>query len=159
MTLHVYRLAKRKYRRDLWNGVGGTFADGRWTARGRPVVYAAGSISLAVLEFTVHYKRRGWIPATVLGRADIPDRVTLATIATERLPAEWRNPEPPVALREIGNDWLTRGEAAILRVPSAIVPEEHNFLLNPAHPDFGLVTTHVATDFSFDRRLARVRRS
>jgi RES domain-containing protein len=159
VTLHVYRIAKRKYRQDLWDGVGGRFADGRWTLRGHPVVYAAGSISLAMLEFAVHYKRRGWIPAAVLGRAQISEHMKIETVTVDQLPADWRNPEPPRKLRKIGDDWLTRGEAAVLRVPSAIVPEEQNFLLNPAHQDFRLVTIHPATDFLFDRRLARVRRS
>jgi RES domain-containing protein len=111
-----------------------------------------------MLEFAVHYKRRGWIPATVVGRAEIPEHMKIETITVDQLPTDWRNPEPPRTLRETGNDWLTRSEAAVLRVPSAIVPEEQNYLLNPAHEDFQLVTTHPATDFLFDRRLARVRR-
>lgn len=158
MTIHVYRLAKRKYRGDLWDGAGGMFAHGRWTVRGRPVVYAAGSIALAVLEYTVHYKRRGWIPPTVLGRAEIPDGIAIAAITQEQLPADWRDPEPPETLRELGTDWMVRAEAAVLRVPSALVPEEPNFLLNPAHPNFKLITNSPAVDFVFDRRLARTKR-
>lgn len=156
--MHVFRLAKRKYRRDLWDGVGGMFADGRWTRRGHPVVYAAGSIALAVLEYTVHYKRRGWIPATVLGRAEIPDSIDVAAVTTEQLPGNWRDPEPPEALRELGDRWLARAEYAVLRVPSALVPEEPNILLNPAHPDFERITKSAAVDFLLDRRLARAKR-
>lgn len=160
MTLRVYRISKRKYREQLLSGEGGMYADGRWTSRGRRVVYTAGSISLAILEFTVHYKRRGWVPASVLGRLDIPDDVEVGAISMDRLPDDWRNPkQPPKALREIGDDWLRQGRAAVLKVPSAIVPEEDNFLLNPAHADFRFITTHSVTDFIFDGRMVRSRQS
>lgn len=160
MTFRVYRIAKRKYRRDLLSGEGGMFADGRWTSRGRRVVYTAGSISLAILEFTVHHKRRGWVPASVLGQIEIPDAVEVGTVALDRLPSDWSNPkQPPQALRDIGDDWLRRGSCPVLKVPSAIVPEESNFLLNPSHPDFPLIAVHSVTEFIFDGRLVRSRQA
>lgn len=159
MTLRVYRIVKRKYAPAILSGTGGLYAHGRWTSRGRPVVYTAGSISLAMLEFTVHYKRRGWVPASMLGRIDIPRSVDVEAVVSAGLPAEWRNArQPPKELRDIGDGWLERGENAVLRVPSAIVPEEHNFLLNPAHSDFGLARVYSVSDFIFDGRLVRTRR-
>jgi RES domain-containing protein len=158
VILAAYRIVKRKYREDLLSGAGGMYADGRWTSRGRPVVYTASSISLAILEFTVHYKRRGWAPACVLGHVDIPDELRVETVDIIRLPPDWRNPQPSKELREVGDDWLRRSRAAVLRVPSAIVPEENNLLLNPSHPDFGFITVRSVTDFVFDRRLARTAR-
>src|SRR5580658_4933986 len=104
--------------------------------RGRPVVYSSASISLAVLEYTVNYRRRGWVPATVLGRAVVPADVRVKAISIGELPANWFAASPPPQLQSIGGEWLERAETAVLKVPSAIVIEELNYLLNPLHPAF-----------------------
>jgi len=157
VTLTVFRLGKHAYRAQLFNGQGGLFASGRWTPRGRPVVYTSASISLAVLEYTVNYRRRGWVPATVLGRATIPSGVRVQAVSAEDLPANWYAADPPMELQKIGGEWLERGETAVLKVPSAIVVEEWNYLLNPLHADFGKLTFGAPKVFSFDRRVARSR--
>lgn len=158
MTLAVYRITKERYRDQVFAGLGGIYAPGRWTRRGRPVVYTSQSISLAVLEYALNYKRNGWLSASVLGRAVIPDDVNVEPVAVSELPDNWRHPDAPVALREIGENWLRRAETACLRVPSAIVPEESNYLLNPRHPDFTKLTIGFPEPFNFDRRLARTRK-
>jgi RES domain-containing protein len=155
VTTAVYRITKDRYRDQVFSGLGGLYAYGRWTPRGRPVVYTSQSISLAVLEYALNYKRHGWLPASVLARAIIPDEVNFESVSTSGLPDNWRDPDPPTELREIGENWLRRAEAACLRVPSAIVPEESNYLLNPRHPDFDKLTIGPAEPFNFDRRLAR----
>ena len=131
----------------------------RWTPRGRPVVYTSQSISLAVLEYALNYKRHGWLPAAVLARATIPDDVTVESVAAAALPESWRDRDPPQALRDIGEDWLRRARTACLQVPSAIVPQESNYLLNPAHPHFDKLTIGAVEPFNFDRRLERARKS
>ena len=158
MTIAVYRITKERYRDQVFAGLGGLYAYGRWTRRGRPVVYTSQSISLAVLEYALNYKRHGWLPRSVLGRAIIPDDVSIESISTPALPDEWRDSDPPAALRDIGEDWLRREKTACLRVPSAIVPEESNYLLNPRHPDFDKLAIGLPEPFHFDRRLARSRR-
>lgn len=158
MTLTVFRLGKLAYRTQLFSGQDGLFASGRWTPRGRPVVYTSASIALAVLEYTVNYRRRSWVPATVLGRATIPSGVRVQTVSVEELPTSWYAADAPVELQKIGGKWLERGETAILKVPSAIVIEEWNYLLNPLHPDFGRLTPGAPKPFSFDRRVARSRK-
>jgi RES domain-containing protein len=141
----------------MFSGLGGLYAHGRWTPRGRPVVYTSGSVSLAILEYTVNY-RRGWVPASVLGRAIIPDSVLIDTVRSSDLPANWFTATPPAALQDIGEDWLERGATAILKVPSAVVPEEWNYLLNPQQADFRQIVVPPPEPFSFDRRLARTRK-
>jgi RES domain-containing protein len=158
VTLTVFRLGKHVYRAQLFSGQGGLFANGRWTPRGRPVVYTSASISLAVLEYTVNYRRRGWVPATVLGRATIPSSVRVKTVSAEGLPANWFAADAPPELQKIGREWLERGETAVLKVPSAIVVEEWNYLLNPLHADFGKLTLGIPKVFSFDRRVVRSRK-
>lgn len=159
MTIAVYRITKERYRDQAFAGLGGLYAYGRWTPRGHPVVYTSQSISLAVLEYALNYKRHGWLAASVLARATIPEEVNVESVSTSALPENWRDPDPPTALRDIGEYWLRRAQTACLRVPSAIVPEESNYLLNPAHPDFDKLTINAAEAFNFDRRLARARKS
>ncbi len=159
MTIAVYRITKERYRDQVFSGLGGIYAHGRWTPRGRPVVYTSQSISLAILEYALNYKRHGWLPASVLARATIPEDVRVESVAIAELPDDWRAPDPPRVMRKIGADWLRRAETACLRVPSAIVAEESNYLLNPHHPDFARLGMGVAEPGNFDRRLARARRS
>jgi RES domain-containing protein len=122
------------------------------------VVYTSASISLAILEYTVNYRRRGWVSATVLASATIPSSVRVRTVAAEELPANWYAADPPVELQKIGGEWLERGESGVLKLPSAIVVEEWNYLLNPLHPDFAKLNFDAPKTFSFDRRVARSRK-
>jgi RES domain-containing protein len=158
VTLTVFRLGKRAYRDQLFSGQGGLHASGRWTPRGRPVVYTSASISLAVLEYTANYRRRGWVPATVLGRAVIPANVRVDTISTGKLPANWFAAPSPPQLQILGGEWLERGETAVLKVPSAIVIEEWNYLINPLHADFRRFRVSKPQPFDFDQRVARSRK-
>jgi RES domain-containing protein len=113
---------------------------------------------LAVLEYTANYRRRGWVPATVLGRASIPAGVRIETVRPDDLPSRWFAADPPPRLQEIGGQWLRRGKSTVLQVPSAIVIEEWNYLLNPLHADFGKLSFSAPKAFSFDRRPARSRK-
>jgi RES domain-containing protein len=158
LTLTVFRLGKRAYRDQLFSGQGGQHASGRWTPRGRPVVYTSASISLAVLEYTVNYRQRGWVPATVLGRATIPASVRIETVSIGELPTNWFAASAPLQLQSLGGEWLERGATAVWKVPSAVVTEEWNYLLNPLHADFRKLRLSPATPFSFDQRLARSRK-
>jgi len=158
VTLTIFRLGKYAHRAELFSGQGGLYASGRWTPRGRPIVYTSATISLAVLEYTVNYRRRGWVPATVLGRVTIPATVRVETVAVDDLPPKWFAADPPPQLRGIGWDWFERGESAVLKAPSAIVIEEWNYLLNPLHADFKSFTCSQPEPFGFDRRLARAKK-
>ena len=157
MTLAVYRIGKLRYRDQLFTGLGGLYAHSRWVSRGHPVIYTSESISLAVLEYTVNYRRRGWVPASVLGSASIPTMVSIEAVKVIDLPRNWANAEPPSALREIGREWLERGASVALKVPSAVVIEEWNYLLNPQHADFKKLTFGEPRPYAFDRRLAKSR--
>jgi RES domain-containing protein len=87
--------------------------------------------------------------------AEIPDSLRVTTIRVEDLPARWRRYPAPEELAALGTDWAARRTSAALRVPSAIVPSEHNYLLNPAHADFARIRVGGARRFSFDPRLRR----
>jgi RES domain-containing protein len=84
---------------------------------------------------------------------EIPDDVAIREVGIAELPAEWRHQPAPPELRDIGTVWAESGEGAVLQVPSAVVPGEHNFLLNPRHPDFGRLGIGDPEPFAFDERL------
>jgi RES domain-containing protein len=113
---------------------------------------------LAVLEYTVNYRRRGWVPATVLGRATIPAGVSIASVSIDKLPGNWFAASAPLQLQTLGDEWLARGETAVLKVPSAIVTEEWNYLLNPLHADFRKLRLDKPQPFDLDQRVARSRK-
>ena len=77
----------------------------------------------------------------------------METLPRKKLPAEWRASPPGPATMQIGDQWVREARYLILAVPSAIVPGERNFLLNPAHPELGKLRRHKAVEFTFDHRL------
>lgn len=158
MTVTVYRFGKAKHANTLFSGIGGLYAAGRWTPRGQRVVYTSENASLAQLEYIVNYKNRGWVPSTVMAKAEIPDTVRIESVEMSTLPARWEKTPPPSSLRRIGRNWLKRAATACLRVPSAITPGEWNYLLNPAHDDFALIEFAKPSIFVLDARAVRARK-
>jgi RES domain-containing protein len=88
----------------------------------------------------------------------IPDDQQIAVFDQESLPPDWEEDPAPASLRDLGTNWLVSKASAVARVPSAIVPTEYNYLLNPEHPDFGLITMEEPIPFVFDRRMWKPRR-
>ena len=125
------------------SGEGGRLYGGRWNRRGRPVVYLASSAALAVLEVRVHLD----LPLELL-----PDDYVLLTVDLSDLSTERVN-TVPADTAEFGDAWLREQRTAVLQVPSLIVPESPNLLLNPAHPDAGRATVVGHRPFAFDQRL------
>jgi RES domain-containing protein len=148
----VWRLARAPY--AALDGEGGRRASARWHTRGRPIVYTASHLSLAVLELLVHIDP-GEIPTDLVALTiDVPDDIRVETLDVGSLPADWRAPEHE-ACRRAGDAWLASLRTMVLRVPSAVVPEEHNFLLNPLHPDAARARVAARRLFTFDLRLLR----
>lgn len=150
--IQVWRVCRRVYAQTAFSGEGTKKAAGRWTPAGVAVSYAAQSLSLATLEMLVNMDRRHFgdmvaIPAT------IPDDLAITTIELGDLPADWRKTPAPVALRKYGQQWLEAGQTAVLKVPSAVVPVEFNFLLSPIHPEFERIEIGQPATFPFDDRL------
>ena len=117
------------------------------------VVYASESISLAALEALVHVDPTEAPDDLVVIPVDVPDRVVVAEITLRILPGDWRASPAPPRLQNLGAGWVRAGKTAILSVPSVVVPEERNYLFNPAHPDFVRVKRGRPKAFSLDPRL------
>lgn len=129
MPVAAYRVCRRIYAR--LDGEGSRKVGGRWNSSGRPVVYMAQSIALAVLENMVHMSRQDYPTGYVIVKATVPDHVLIldhVRFLDFRL-------HSPMRERKAGDDWLASGESAVLRVPSAVVRGEWNYLINPQHLD------------------------
>jgi RES domain-containing protein len=119
-------------------GLGGLRAPGRWHLAGHPVVYLAEHPAAALLEILVHAElpSPANLPNTYqLMRIDVRTRASIAEIGNDALPADWR--DNLAWSREAGNEWLAGGSSVLLRVPSAVTPYTHNYLMNPQHAHTG----------------------
>jgi len=136
-------------------GEGALRTPGRWHSRGRRVVYCAQSPAAALLEILVHFEiDLQDLPIRYrLLKIEAPDDVQVERVSVDQLPAGW--PDKTEITRALGDDWLTNGSAALLSVPSAIVPETFNVLLNPAHQDAKRIAIVQAGEHAIDPRLLK----
>jgi RES domain-containing protein len=132
-----------------FDGEGARRYGGRWNSAGVPMVYASEHESLAVLEVRVHIAMSGVYKSFAFDF----DEGLMRTLLVQQLPKDWQHEPPPVSLQRLGDQWVKAGDSVILAVPSAIVPNELNLLINPRHPDFSKIDIHTATDLTLDRRL------
>lgn len=148
MTL--YRLTNGAYINDL-SGTGAKLYGGRWNSMGLPALYTTDHISLAVLEILVHVKSYRQPLDYHLITIDIPDTVSMVSIDYKKLKKNWK--DEPEYLQLMGDDFLKMNQSLVLKVPSAIVETESNFIMNPVHRDAGKITIHATKQFIFDKRL------
>lgn len=134
-------------------GRGGLSASARWHSEGRAIVYLSESPAAALLEKLVHLELNParFPKAYRLLKAEAPDDVAIRTVTAVDLPKNWLSNE--IATRTIGDEWLAARTTALLRVPSVIVPETFNFLLNPEHPDAARIRVLWHADYPWDARL------
>jgi RES domain-containing protein len=147
----AWRLTKTKYLSAAWDGEGARKAGGRWNSPGVAVVYTSGTLSLALVEVLVHLSAEV-LPAYSAVPVEFADALVTA-VAPGRLPRNWKDSPPPQAVQAIGAEWVATGTSAVLRVPSVVIPGESNFILNPAHRDFGRIGIGTPMPFPFDPRL------
>lgn len=150
----VFRIAPKSRIEDL-SGTGARLYGGRWNRKGVPLVYTSESRALAIVEFLVH------VPLSI-----VPDKLSIATISLpgdiapkelpiSGLPKNWRDFPAPAKLAEMSTQWAISKESLLLRVPSAVVEEEFNILINPSHPDMKHVLFLGIKDTKLRERFAR----
>jgi RES domain-containing protein len=150
--MNVYRLSKEQYVDDL-TGVGAELTGGRWNHKGAKILYTSDSRALCTAEIAVHTPI-GLIPKDYfLITIEIPKEIEIQEINLAMLPRNWRGFPYDRATQEIGKDFITKGEYLILKVPSAVVKGDFNYLINPAHKDFRKIKIRGKERFSFDERL------
>lgn len=158
MSVMLYRIATdtTAYQAHDMGGKGAEKTGGRWNRPGRPVVYTARSIALAALETVVHLDA-GALPLNrFLVEIEIPDDVWTAGITKtdSTLPVGWTALPTGMVSLDVGDDWLASKASALLMVPSVIVPEECNVLINPLHGDATRIKARKARPWFYDSRLS-----
>lgn len=148
----VYRISKTKNIKDL-SGTDARIFGGRWNNKGVSIVYASESRALATLEYLVHVPLSLMPTDLSLASTKIPDSIAPKNILKSQLPKNWRDYPAPSRLAKIGSDWVLSNETLLLRVPSAIVKDEFNILLNPAHGDMKRVKIVDVEKYKLDARL------
>lgn len=149
--LSAWRLTKTKLLPGAWDGQGAKRFGGRWNSVGIAVVYTSSTLSLALVEVLVHLPS-GVLPAYSAVQVDF-DGSLVTTVDPADLPANWRAHPPPPETKAIGDLWAAEGSSLVLRVPSVVVPNEFNYVLNPSHPAFADAAIGEPIPFPFDPRL------
>lgn len=152
----LYRITKTAYARDL-SGAGARMYGGRWNQKGTAVLYTASNPALATVELLVHVDANVLPNDLRLAFIELPDNSSSSTLEPESLPKDWRTFPTPAILAELGTRWAESRQTLMLRVPSAIVVDDCNVLLNPAHPEFTNVRIEKVTAYGFDERLLKHR--
>ncbi len=152
--MFVYRISKKFYCNDL-SGIGGGLYGGRWNPRGINMVYTASSIALASLEFLVHNYHLLSTAEICLVKIEVASPLSIVEYPINELPKDWNlQLNHQYATQNIGKAFCLKGDKYMLKVPSAIVPDEFNLLLNPLHTHHTLTkVVEVIDPFVFDQRL------
>lgn len=152
MSFTAWRIIQRRQATRAFDGSGARKFGGRWNSPGTAIVYTAQSQSLAILEILVHLNAPDLLQRYVLLPVSIAEAF-VEKLPAKTLPGNWRCTPAPSSLKNIGDEWVRSGRSVVLQVPSALVPAEHNFLLNPAHSDFTKIVIGEPVPFRFDSRL------
>lgn len=131
----AWRITSEKYADTAFSGKGAEEYGGRFNSVGTPVVYTSESISLATLELLAKAGKR----RRLSGRVVLPaafDEKRVIVYEKEDLPEGWDARPYGPASQQVGDQWVESEASAVLRVPSVVVPAEHNYLINPRHPEF-----------------------
>jgi RES domain-containing protein len=148
--MEAWRITRARKSAEAFSGEGARIYGGRWNSPGIRMVYTAGSRSLAILEILAHLTKSAPLDNYVLYRVECDD--SLVQILSD-LPAGWNAEPPSAASQSMGDAWVRSATHAVLSVPSAIVPEERNYLLNPIHPDYSRIVIGRAVAYRIDPRL------
>ena len=153
----VWRIATASlvYAADDLSGEGARLTGGRWNSPGMALLYTSSTIALAVLETVVHLSSSGLPLNRYLIRIDIPDNLWSLREESDQhsVPSGWDALPAAAASPGFGDAWLRSQRSVVLTVPSVIVPEEKNILINPTHPDARNITAQSLRRWTYDPRL------
>lgn len=157
MTVAAWRIATegKAFHADDLTGAGAKISGGRWNEPGVPMVYCSSSVALACLETLVHLNQEGLPLNRYVVRIDIPDELFERREQFDVTKAGWDAQPVGLLSVEFGSEWIRSNRSLILEVPSVVVPQERNYLLNPQHPDMKGIVAMVLERFSYDRRLTK----
>ena len=145
----VYRIVHKIYIKNLIS----SGIKGRWNSAGKKVIYTSESIPLAFLENMIRRQGVGFNHDFKTMIIEIPDKTTIAKIDIPDLKDGWRDFNNYSQCQLLGDKWYNEGKAMILKVPSAVMPEAFNYVINSEHPDYGKIKLVDTTDLVPDERL------
>lgn len=153
--MRVFRIEREKYLDTTLKGIGAAMTDGfRWNSFNTHLVYTSESRALATLEIAVHLDLSEDVPTDrFYVEIDIPNSVEILELKQEHLPKGWDAKPPSLESQYIGDDFVRQNSAAVLKVPSSIVPLAYNYLINPQHPDAGKIEVVSKIPLIFDKRI------
>jgi RES domain-containing protein len=150
----IWRICEATFAQSAFSGEGASIVGGRWNSKGKRMVYTAEHLSLAILEVFVHLNtpnmERDFFVAI---KAEIPDDLNVEYMNIDGLSLDWYLSGSKSSLQAVGNEWIDSARTPILAVPSAIVPQEYNYLINPLHPQFDRLIIDLPQPFNFDARM------
>ncbi|CAN5787569.1 RES family NAD+ phosphorylase [soil metagenome] len=146
----AWRLTHERFAEQALSGNGGLFAPGRWHSRGRRIVYASDSLALATLELFVNLPIKQQLAHYVKSRIEIPE--SLIEVLKKPVLQTFLEAPEQFDSRSYGDAWLADKRSCVLQVPSRVVPQEWNYLLNPLHPSFNEITA-MTDAYEVDGRL------
>ena len=150
--MRVWRLCNKRHAATAFDGEGARRHGGRWNPKGVAAVYTSSTKSLAALEILVHVDVAQAPINYVAIPADIPASVAIETVDIDDLDDDWQFSWES-ELAKVGAKWIADAKTAILAVPSAIIPDELNYILNPLHGDFAKIQVGKSAPFALDLRL------
>src|SRR5688572_17947996 len=149
--MEVYHLGSKKFATQM-TGEGAKLHGGRWNSIGTACLYTAESIALCVLEYAANVSLTQMPPSLVITIYNLPDKSWKEYLLNE-LPKNWRDVPVPIETQEWGTREIQEAKFLALRVPSVIIPSEHNYILNPLHLDFKKIKIKGVQPFTFDSRI------
>jgi RES domain-containing protein len=152
--MRVYRIEREKYLKTTLKGEGAALTEGyRWNSLNTYLVYTAESRALSILEVSVHIDLSEDLPTDrFYVEIDIPEDIEILELRIDDLPQNWDSKPPILETQYIGDDFVIQSNAAVLKVPSSIVPPEYNYLINPNHPDSKKIKVISTQKLVFDGR-------
>jgi RES domain-containing protein len=150
----AWRIVGANYKDKAYSGDGARVHGGRWNSKGVAVVYTADSLALASIEMIVNLPAPKLLQKYVRISAQI-DLDLISDLSEVELPEDWNSRPISPSTRAIGDRWVKKQSSAVLKVPSIVVPDEYNYLLNPTHPDFAKIKIGKPTIYYFDPRLTK----
>lgn len=151
--ISAWRLISEHRIQEAFTGEGARLYGGRWNHRGIRVVYLSETLALAALEQFVHVGFEGRYMKYACMHVSMPESISMTTVNITELPEGWDETPISSLTMDIGTAWAKGLKTAVLKVPSAIIPVENNYLLNPQHPEFKQITIDEPQLFGFDPRI------
>ena len=153
MKITAWQIVKFQHIKSAFDGEGARIAGGRWNKIGTPMIYTADSLALAALETVVHLPKSDLLKKIFFHIPVRFDNDLALSLNPADLPADWDCIPPSDSSQAIGTDWISKEKSVVLKVPSTIIHEEFNYLINPAHPDFKKLSIGSPERFTFDPRI------